>query len=85
MTAQRPTRAFLPVLDAALSTVRGRDMRGLVRPELSVCAVSILQLAARGYALGLYAPSDVRLLCQAVTRLVEVLPANPDDRREARA
>ncbi|ARO54034.1 hypothetical protein B2G69_07665 [Methylorubrum zatmanii] len=84
MTTSPPKRARLPVLDAALSQVRGRDMRGLVRPELAICAVSILQLAARGYALGLYAPSDVRLLCQAVTRLVETLPACPDDRREPR-
>ncbi|OHV16618.1 hypothetical protein BK022_10870 [Methylorubrum extorquens] len=85
MTTSPPKRARLPVLDAALTTVRGRDMRGLVRPELSVCAVSILQLAARGYALGLYSPSDARLLCQAVTGLAEVLPSNPDDRREPRS
>ncbi|KQO91637.1 protein of unknown function [Methylorubrum extorquens] len=84
MTAQRPTRARLPVLDAALSQVRGRDSSGLVRPELATCAVAILQLGARAYALGLYAPSDARLLCQAVTRLAEALPANPDDRRQPR-
>lgn len=85
MTSQRPTRAFLPVLDAALAEVRGRDERGLVRPELATCAVAILQLGARAYALGLYAPSDARLLGQAVTRLAEALPANPDDRRTPRA
>lgn len=84
MTSQRPKRAFLPVLDAALTTVRGRDRDGLVRPELATCAVAILQLGARAYALGLYAPSEARLLSQAVTRLAEALPANPDDRREPR-
>ena len=85
MTVQPPKRAHLPVLDAALSHVRGRDVRGLVRPELATCAVAILQLGARAYALGLYAPSDARLLSQAVTRLAEALPSNPDDRREPRA
>lgn len=84
MTDQHPKRAFLPVLDAALSHVRGRDEDGLVRPELASCAVAILQLCARAYALGLYAPSDARLLCQSVTRLAEALPANPDDRRAPR-
>ncbi|MBI1689494.1 hypothetical protein [Methylorubrum sp. DB1722] len=84
MTDTRPKRAVLPVLDAALSQVRGRDEDGLLRPELANCAVAILQLGARAYALGLYAPSDARLLSQAVTRLAEALPANPDDRRQPR-
>ncbi|BAU90593.1 MULTISPECIES: hypothetical protein [Methylobacteriaceae] len=84
MTSQHPKRARLPVLDAALSQVRGRDEDGLVRPELADCAVAIRQLGPRAYALGLFAPSGARLLGQTVVRLAEALPANPDDRRAPR-
>lgn len=88
MTSKPPVRTMLPVLEAAICTLQARDASGGLRSELGLCGLSVLRLAARAYALGLYPPSEARLLCQTVLRLAEALPANPDDRcepREARA
>ncbi|MFC7662186.1 AAA family ATPase [Methylorubrum suomiense] len=47
MTDHRPKRALHPVLEMAVSTVRGRDEQGLVRPELAACSLAVLRLGAR--------------------------------------
>jgi len=85
MTNARPTRASLPVLEAAISTLRARRERGDLRAEIEVAGLAVLHLAARAYALGLYPPSDARMLCQLVLGLAEALPSCSDDRREVRA
>lgn len=84
MSNARPTRASLLVLDAAIAQMRGRHEQGDLRDELAVTGLSVLRLASRAYARGLYPPSEARLLCQGLLALAEALPANPDDRREPR-
>jgi len=84
MTNARPNRASLPVLEAAICTLQARDASGGLRSELGFCGLSVLRLAARAYALGVYPPSDARMLCQVVLSLAAALPVNPDDRREPR-
>lgn len=85
MTDAHPARARLLVIDVAIATIQGRDVQGLVRPDVAERSLAILRYGARAYALGLLPSSDARMLCQSVTRLAEALPPNPDDRREVRA
>lgn len=84
MTNAHPNRDSFIVLEAAIAQMRARHEQGDLRDELAVTGLSVLRLASRAYARGLYPPSEARLLCQGLLALAEALPVNPDDRREPR-
>lgn len=78
-------RATLPVIDAAICTLRARNENGGMRSEIAFSGLSLLHQANRAYSLGLFPSEEARMLSQLVLSLAAALPANADDRREARA
>lgn len=85
MSDARPNRAFLPALEASINVMRAKRERGDLRSEILVSGLSVLNLAKRAYALGVFEPHKARMLAELVEQLADALPASPDDRREVRA
>ncbi|MCK2057165.1 hypothetical protein [Methylobacterium sp. 37f] len=85
MSNAQQKRASLFVIDVAIRDLRARREHGDLRGEIEVSGLSVLNLANRAYSLGVYKPEEARMLSQLVLRLADVLPANPDDRKEVRA
>jgi hypothetical protein len=76
-------RKRLPVIEAAIETVRASRRRDAVRPELACAVVVVLAHGERAYAKGLADSADLRMLCQILLALTAALPPG-EDRSEVR-
>lgn len=73
-------RKSLPVLDAAVSVVRGDDIAGRIHPAVATAAVAYLQHAQRAYVRGRVEGDVARLAAQRAVELVRALPTLPEER-----